>query len=71
MYQKRNTRRGMRREEAGRGTRKRKKRTEKRKKKKKKKKYEEDYQTKGMSLVALLKTHLSHLLIIHLMFTDG
>ena len=47
-----------------RGTRKRKnrkeKRTEKRMKRKKKKIYEEDYQTKGMSLVALLKRSLSY-----------
>ena len=60
------TRRGIRRGGRGlrRGTRKRKKRKEKRTgkkmKRKKKKKNEEDYQTNGMSLVALLKTRLSH-----------
>ena len=53
----RSGRRGLRR-----GTRKRKKRKEKRtEKRNKKKKYEEDHQTKGMSLVALLKTYLSRL----------
>ena len=36
------------------------KRNEKRKKRKKKKKKEEDYQTKDMSLVALLPTSLSY-----------
>ena len=67
---RRGSRRGMRR--GRRGTRKRKqKKTEKKMKKNKKKISEEDCQIKGMSLVALLKTRLSHLLIIHFLFTDG
>ena len=60
---RRGTRRGMRRGRRGlrRGTRKRKKRKEKRiDKRKKKKKCEDDSQTKGMSLFALLKTRHSH-----------
>ena len=35
-----------------------------------KKKLEEDYQTKAMSVVALLKTRLSVLLVILLQFTN-
>jgi hypothetical protein len=64
-------RRGLRR-----GTRKSKKRKEKRiEKRNKKKKYEEVYQTKGMSLFALLKTCLSHFthysFTIYRWITDG
>ena len=40
-------------------------------KRNKKKISEEDYQRKGKSLVALMKTRLLFLLIIHLLFTDG
>ena len=47
------------------------KRNEKRNQRNKKKKSEEDYQRKGMSLVALLKTRVFYVLIIYLLFTGG